>query len=303
MEKVNLYSCVSKPLNCANGVNSAKAVAPQSVGFTSSVASNPNTDSVSFRSQKDIYLEKLNQLFPNGELDRVYKDINKDFGIDVPPQLKFYGDNDGVAAGGFTFERNEIAMSLSDLLSSDTKIVGIKDGKRTVLVSPKVKLPLFVDNKSANEFIKLHSQHGNLGFDELVAEPLSEEEKKKLVIQKIAHEVIHAQQHMIMRQTEGIGEKEIIKAWTHQKPKNMIDRAILGFKVRDLYNKSVWGDMPETEKTIPNGSPKSVMAHIWLEAVRNYPPVNSPAYEKNPIEVDAYERSAQYLKQKYGWWN
>lgn len=216
-------------MNYASGVNSAKAVSPQSVGFTSSVVSNPNTGLVSFRSQKDIYLEKLNQLFPNGELDRVYKDINKDFGIDIPPQLKFYGDNDGVAAGGFTFERNEIAMSLSDLLGSDTKIVGIKDGKRTVLVSPKVKLPLFVDKKSADDFLKLHSQHGNLGFDSLVAEPLTEEEKKKLVIQKIAHEVVHAQQHMIMRQTEGIGEKEVLKAWIHEKPQNMIDKAILGF--------------------------------------------------------------------------
>lgn len=303
MEKVNLYSCVSKPLNYASGVNSAKAVSPQSVGFTSSVASKPNTDTVSFRSQKDIYLDKLNKLFPNGELEKVYNDINKDLGIDIPPELKFYGDNDGVTAGGFTFERNEIGMSLSDLLGSDTKIVGIKNGKRTVLVSPKVKLPLFVDKKSADEFVKMHSQHGNLGFDQLVAEPLTEEEQKKLVVQKLAHELIHAQQHMIMRQTEGIGEKEIIKAWTHEKPKNMIDKAILGFKVRNLYNKSYWSDKPETKQTIPANSPKAIMAHLWLEAVRNYPPVGSPEYERNPIEVDAYERSAKYLKDKFGWWN
>lgn len=301
MEKVNLYSCVSKPLNYTNGVS--KTATPHEVAFKSAAVSNPNADTVSFRSQKDIYLDRLNKLFPNGGIEKVFDDINKDFGLDIPPKLKLYGDNDGIMAGGFTFERNEIGMSLYDLLGSDTKIVGIKDGKRTVLVSPKVKLPLFVDKKSADEFIKLHSQHGNLGFDKLIAEPLSEDEQRKLIVQKLAHEVIHAQQHMIMRQTEGIGEKEIIKAWTHEKPKNMIDKAILGVKADNLYSKSFWADKSETEKSIPKNSPKSIMAYLWLESVRNYPPVDSPEYTKNPIESDAYERSAHYLKTKYGWWN
>ena len=155
-----------------------------------------------------------------------------------------------------------------------------------------------VSPKSKNLFVKPMNK-------DIVKNHVSykEEEQKKFVIQKLAHEVIHAQQHMIMRQTEGIGEKEIIKAWTHEKPKNMIDRAILGYKVQALYNKSYWAKKPETEKKVPSNSSSSIIAHIWLEAVRNYPPVNSPAYERNAIEVDAYDRSAQYLKTKYGWWN
>ena len=48
--------------------------------------------------------------------------------------------------------------------------------------------------------------------------PTTKEDKKRMVLQKISHELIHAQQHQFMRQTEGIGEKEILKAWTHIKP-------------------------------------------------------------------------------------
>lgn len=302
MEKVNSYSCVSTPLTFLSGVNVNKASQVQSDVFKTGAVSQPTIDTVNFRSKKEILTEKFNKLFPNNEFSQIYDNITKDFGIDKQPTLKLYDEEDGVAGGGYTFNRNEISMSLSDLLDSDTKIVGIKDGKRIVLISPSVKLPLFVDKQSADAFIKMQSQHGNMGFDELIAEPLTPKEQKKFIVQKISHEMVHAQQHMIMRQTEGIGEKEVYKAWLHEKPQNMIEKAILDIKVNTFFPKTYWGNQPETEKTISADSPKGKIAHLWLDAVRNYPPVDSPEYVKNPIEQDAYNRSAQYANAKFGPW-
>lgn len=301
MNKVSMYTCVPSFKADVNNV-SAGRVAQNNQNVPILSASKPNYDSVNIRDKKEINIEKLNKLFPNGELQRVYDEINKDFGIDRAPHLRFVGDNDGVVAGGFTFSRNEITMSLSDLMESDTKIVGIKDGKKTVITSPKNRLPLFVDKKTAMYSVAALSKQGNLGFDRLEIEPVTEKEQKKFIVQKISHEVIHAQQHMYMRQTEGIGEKEVLKAWTHAKPQNMIDKAILSFKVNDMYNKSYWGDKPETEKKYSPDSPQGMIAKTWLEAVRNYPRVDSPEYEKNAIEVDAYNRSADYADEKFGAW-
>jgi len=298
MEKVNLFSCVQNPLYISN----VKQTAP-SANEVSFKSAGGVTDTVSLRTQKERYLDELNKLFPDGGFDGLCNRINKDFGIDKPAQVKLVSDDDGVVAGGFNFNRNEITLSLSDLLGSDTKIVGIKDGKRTVLTSPSVKLPLFIDKKNAENFLTLHSQHGNLGFDKLVAEPVTEDDKRKFIAQKVAHEIIHSQQHMIMRKTEGIGEKEVIKAWTHGKPKNMIENYLLNLQTEKMYNNSYWKTQPETEQSIKQNSPASALAKIWLEAVRNYPPVDSPEYTQNPIERDAYIRSAQYVYNKYGAWS
>jgi hypothetical protein len=142
-----------------------------------------------------------------------------------------------------------------------------------------------------------------MGFDKLIAEPLTEDEQRKFITQKISHEVIHAQQHQIMRETEGIGEKEIFKAWAHYQPKNLIDEYIFNFRMDMIFPKTYWGNQPKTETKYSADSKEGQQAKIWLDAVRNYPPVESPEYEKNAIERDAYDRSAQYADEKYGAWS
>jgi len=303
MEKVSVNPCVQNRLYNYNNCQIQQNAPINNVGIGFNTVGNTVTDTLNIRSKKEIQLEKLNKLFPNGGFDKLCQDINKDFGIDKPAEIKLVGDSDGIRGGGFTFEKNEITLSLGDLLDSDTKIVGIKNGKRTVLVSPIVKLPLFVDKKSAEEFVKMQSQNGNLGFDQLIAEPVTENEQRKFITQKVSHEIIHSQQHMIIRKTEGMGEKEIIKAWTHEKPKNLIENYILNLKTENLFNKSYWKNQPKTEQQIKKDSPAGYLAKTWLEAIRNYPPVDSPEYTKNPIEVDAYMRSAQYAARKYGAWS
>ena len=302
METVSVNTCVQPRICNFASISNARPLPPTMQVFPN-IAAQYNVDTVSVRSKREIYLEKLNKLFPNDSLNTTYNKINADFGIDQPPKLVFADENNGATAGGYTFQRNEIDMSLQDLMGSDTKIVGIKDGKRMTLVSPSVKLPLFVNRANAEQFIKMQAQHGNMGFDQLVAEPITEDEQRKFVIQKLAHEVVHAQQHMLMRQSEKIGEKEIIKAWTHEIPKNFIDNTMLNFHVNKIEKNSYWADKPDTQKTIQSESPAGLLTKEWLEAIRNYPPVDSPEYVKNPIESDAYNRSAEYVAKNYGWWN
>ena len=286
---VQLYS--------GNAVNNKKLTAAAPV-FSSQMSQ--NVDTVNFRSKKDIYIDKLNKLFPDGGIEKVYNDIIKDLGLENPPELKFVSDDDGVQAGGFTFSKNEISLSLSDILDSDYKIVGISGDKRTVVTSPSVQLPLFTNQKTAQMVVYSKSKSGNMGYEKLAAEPLTEDEQRQFIVQKISHELIHAQQHQIMCQTEGIGPIEVSKAWTHFKPKNLIEKYLFDMSAKKFHNKSYWGDKPEPDKIYSSDSAQGRLAKIWLEAVRNYPPVDSPDYVKNPIEVDAYTRSAQYAHDKYG---
>lgn len=300
METVSVNQCVVPRMYNFAPISTPNTLSAQPQVFN--VGASNNMDTVSIRDKKEIYLDKLNKLFPNNSINNVYSAINKDFDIDKPAELKFVTNKDGLTAGGYTFSKNEIDMSLEDLLDNNMKIVGIKDGKRMTLVSPKVKLPLFVDKNSADNFVQMHSQNGNLGFDQLVVEPITEEEQRKFIVQKIAHEVIHAQQHMILRQTSGIGEREVIRAWTHKKPSNVIEDFFLNYSVEKEYNNSYWGNQPETPKTIPANSPAGAVAKTWLEAIRDYPPYDSPEYETNAIEVDAYNRSAEYVSKALGWY-
>lgn len=296
MEKVSAYPCFSTMRYNRGQIsqNSHAVGSSETTNIGIKSAAPLMTDTINLKSKKAIYEEKLNKLFPNGEFEKVYDKITKDFEIDIQPSLSFVGNDDGIAAGGFNFEKNTITLSLEDIMGSDTKIVGIKNGKRTILFSPSVKLPLFVNKEGADAFVEKFSKAGKLGYDELVVEPVTPEEQRNFIIQKVSHEMIHAQQHMFIRQTEGMGEKEIIKAWTHAKPKNLIEKALLDFKTDVLYKNSYWADKPETKKTIPQNSGKAILAKIWLEAIRNYPKVDSPEYVNNALEKDAYNRSAAY---------
>ena len=281
----------------------SKTNSEQNVNLFNNSTTNPVQDSFVKLDKKQIYLDKLNKLFPNNSIQLIYNTMNKELGIDKPAKITFTTSDDGIAGGGFTYSKNEINLSLEDLLASDTKIVGIKDGKRTILISPSVKLPLFVNKEMANQFVEHHSKNGNLGFDQLVIEPVTDEEQRKLIVQKIYHEVVHSQQHMIMRQTEDIGPKEISKAWTHLKPGNLIENFILDRKMDTVFKDSFWANEPESKPKFDKYSDVGKIAHVWLEAIRNYPAVDSPEYTKNPIELDAYNRSYEYINKKFGGWN
>lgn len=242
--------------------------------------------------------QKFAQLFPNGEINKYFNEINKDFGITTNPELKFVYDEKSMLGGGYTFSKNIIEMNLYDLMSCDHKIVGIKDGKKLPLISPKEKLPLFTSKELGEEFIKNQNRNGKFGFDKLILEEVTPQEQKKFIIHKIVHECVHAKQHQDLRETEGIDDKDIIKAWIHANPKNLIEKQLLNISAENVYMKTQWKDKP-IEKKYPQGSQMYQKSLVLLDAIKNYPKVDSPEYITNALEKEAFDESAKYINMKH----
>lgn len=122
--------------------------------------------------------------------------------IDYPPTLKFVDAIKGEIGGGFTFSKNEINIDTSYLFNPTYKVVGTKNGEKITVTSPKEKLPLYGPKDMVENILNIQSKHGNLGFDKLEMEPVTDEDNRNYLKQQIFHEVVHAQQHMFMRKTE-----------------------------------------------------------------------------------------------------
>ena len=247
------------------------------------------------------YIEQVNNLFPYGELNDIYTKMCKELELDYPPILNFETSKAGAAGGGYSFSSNKITLNLPDILESDYKIIGIKNGKEELLVEPKTYTPLFINKSIAGLIVKNPMNAVIKGYDKLEARPVTDDEQRKLFILKLRHELIHAKQHMIMRQTEGIGSKAVIKAWRHfpkneGAPKYIIDRI-----VNAQYQQSYWVDKPDIIKYSKH-STESEYAQKCLDAIQNYPPVASPMYNSNFIELEAYKESNDYIRKEYGDW-
>ena len=240
---------------------------------------------------------KFSQLFPNNEIDKYYNEMKKDFEITTNPKLNFVYDENSVKGGGYSFSKNSIDMNLYDLITSDYKIIGIKNGKKYPLVSPSEKLPLFVNKDIAKQFVETKNKSGSLGFDKLIAEEVTTKEQKKFILHKIAHECVHAKQHQILRETEGIDDRMIIRAWFHKEPVNEVEERQLNAIIENVYNNSPWKNIPRIIK-YNKQSPVYKKSLILLNAIQNYPPVTSPAYTQNALEKEAFEFSAMYINIK-----
>lgn len=278
-----------------NKIQTINIISPmkRNIGFRG-VAQTPDSFQ-STMTPETVARKKFDSLFPNNKIDKIYNQINSDFGITTPAKLNFVYDETSQLGGGFTFNKNTIEMNLYDLITCDKKIVGIKDGKKYPLVSPKEKLPLFINKTLANEFVNTHNQKGSLGFEKLIVEDVTPEEHKKFILQKIVHECIHAKQHQMLRESEGIDDKTIIKAWTHVNPKNKAEEDSLNAYVEKRYETTPWANIEKPEIKYKKGSAGYQKAMIYLNAIQNYPPVTSPLYTINPLEREAFDISAIYV--------
>ena len=271
------------------------------VNNTNKVNMTPPQDTfVKSTQTNDIYMQKLNAIFPNGSLDKIYAQIGNELGIDVMPTLNFYGPSDNVRAGGFTFSKNEIGLSLAEIFGFDKKVVMVKNGRYKTLTTPKIDMPMFADKASCEMVANANRAAFKTFVDDLKVVSMTDDDYRKFVIHKLYHELIHAQQHMYMRSTEGIGEKEIIKAWTHLRPKNSLGEKQLAEITEKEFKNSYWSGKTPTAQKYTKDSATGKLAYTFLEAVRNYPPVGTPEYHNNALEVDAYKRSYEYLVKRFG---
>lgn len=253
-------------------------------------------------SEEVKYKRILEELFPNNELMQIYHDMCKELEIDYPPKLIIGKESDKKIGGGYYCTKHCINLDYKDLLGSTTKVYGIKDGEKRLQMSNALLLPVIVDPFSAMILEDSPTAAKNAGVDKLVAVPATIEDRRKLVLQKLYHEIIHAQQHMIMRQTEGIGIKEVFKAW-HHAPKNLnpAQKLLLDNAVEKNYKDSFWATHP-TETKYTYDSEMGQLAQKYLDGVQNYTAVDSAEYLENILEKEAYQKSAEYIIERYGEW-
>ena len=259
-----------------------------------------SADSFVKESSRTQYLRRLEELFPNGELERTYDQMCKELKLDYKPTLKFTTDVKENSGGGYTFHSNTVTLSLEDILGSNTKLYGIKNGEKILQIDSK-GVPVIVSPQVARILTTSPQAAKHRGLDKIIAEKATNEDQKKLFLQKLYHELIHAKQHMIMRQTDGIGAKQIIQAWRHL-PKNApIPNIIINQSLENIYQKSFWKDNATPIKYAEN-SEMGKYGYKCLDAVQNYAPVDSPEYDKNYLEIEAYQESSKYIKERFGEW-
>lgn len=288
------------------GINLNTHIQLNGVNFQSdkSIKSNQNLrtkpDIFVRESKEAFYARRLEEIFPNGELTELYDKLCNELELDYRPKLELVPANQGHAGGGYTFFSNQITLSLEDVVGSDTKIYAIKDGVKSLQTDEKTGIPMMTSKLIAAYLCHTPEAAKNVGVDKLIAEPASNDDIKKLFIQKLYHELVHAKQHMIMRQTEGIGAKEIITAWRHL-PKNQ-NKPNIDKVLNKLYKQSYWVNK-STPIKYEKDSEQGIYAYKCLDAVKNYAPIESEEYKTNYMEVDAYKSSADYVNKRYGEWS
>ena len=250
----------------------------------SRLGSNVRVDSFEHTiSQKEIYMKELKKLFPENTLFNLYSKMNKDFGIDYPARLTFFANP--ASKSNYHFERNTIGLNLMDCLDREYKIVEkTKSGDKTVF-SMVSNMPLFLKSDEAQEVFQ--SKYGE-GFELVRLTPF---EKRKYVLQTLAHNVIHSQQFMLMRQTKNLGAGEVLYAKTNLKNFNQ-NRKQIG---EQLIKGTFW-DKHQTKETFEYESSFGRQALVWLSDL-----TSTKGQEFSfKMENDANTRAYNYIKATFG---
>ena len=242
-------------------------------------------------------IQKFNAVISPEEIKNFYTEAGKYLNLDIMPKLNLYPTYYKGRAGGYNYQQNFINMNMSDVLQTDFKILGRKGNDIFPLYDIRNELPLYYSKDIANEFIKISRSRNYDGFDAMFIKPTSIKEKKRYICQRLMHELIHAQQHMLIRQTEGIEGEDIIRTWLN----NRIDPENIEKMTVNLFKTSFWANRKPTPKIYKQQSPTGRLALRWLNAIKNYPvDINSTDYNENEIEKDAYKRSAEYTRKIFG---
>ena len=135
------------------------------------------------------------------------------------------------------------------------------------------------------------------GADKCSAIPLSDEDKRKLIIFSLAHELEHFYQNQVVRHTEGLDEFDMIKTQLSRKtdiPENVLEQ------LKQKYE-SNYGEKDKS-KIYSQDSPEGKLAQEWYQASINYTDYNEDyeTYANNPLEADANNRANKYLTEHFG---
>lgn len=243
---------------------------------------------------------EITRLFPNGELNKIYNGIANDYGIETPPSLELIKDFELGDRGYFTPTSNKIKLVLDFLKPEARKFLLEKDNQKFYIVGDSRGLLFRVKE---NDIKKEQQSLEQMGF-KVTPEPLSDDDKKKYAVFILAHELSHAYQNQIIRQTEGLNEWNMIEQkLNNNKPEgiNLIRQKLEMIKAKQIYDKTHAG--MNFEKKYPLSSKEGQQAKIWYDANVGYkrPETDYEENITNPLEIYANNKAYKYLKNKYGY--
>lgn len=249
---------------------------------------------------------ELERLFPNGELNNIYNNIINEYGLENVPQLEYIydskGENDYASANHIT---NKIKLNLDNLLSPNMYKFAIeKNGTKTFCYDEDLDRIKIIRTTDKNVLNEINEYNKYQGADKSEAIPLTDDDKRKLVIFTLAHELRHCYQNQIIRHTEGLDGFKMIELQLKNNPNkpkmNMIDEKIMYINLEKEYDKHHSKD--ENTKMYTQNSKEGKLAIEWYNAVVNYVDFNKDyeGYKNNAIELDANKTAHQYLIKNYG---
>lgn len=284
--------------------------------FIDSIRAMSQTPSVKIGSQNDVFIrttpsimpevQELERLFPNNEIYKIYDDIVKEYGLENPPKLNFINQRGNADFASASHITNKIDLNLAKLLSPNMyKFLIEKDGELFYSYDKAAKRIRILDTENQS-FIKDIIQSYKLkGADNCQAVKLSDDDKRKFIIQTLAHELEHCYQNQIIRHTEGLDhfnmlEKQIKNNPNYKPNPNLIEEKLAFINLKKMYLEH-YSDK-DFEKKYAQGSAEGQKALECYNASINY--INAEndyeGYEHNALELDANIRGNQYLKEHYG---
>jgi len=248
-----------------------------------------------------VEMQELDRLFPNGDIHRIFNDIVKEYGIENPPELIIMNKKESNDRGLFDVIQNRVILNLIDIDPNARKYLLETDELKWYSLD-KHNQCLKVDS-NPNDIERNLSDIQKAGLTGK-AVPLTDDDKRKMIIFTLAHELEHCVQDQTINKTEGLFSLNAVKERCYQqrKNKNLIDWYMFTKELEQTYMEK-HKYLPE--KIYPINSPEGKKALEWYNSKITYidPIKDSDTYLNNPLEVDANNRAAAYIKKHYGGFN
>lgn len=244
--------------------------------------------------------DEIEELFPNGEFEKIYNDIVKKYGITNPPKI-VWGSLDNNADGRCDPEVNTIFFDHKNLLEKKYKVLieyTDSDGQIKSGYQPS-SLNLVAAYKDEEAFYKDAKADCDRFEIKYRLVPLTNDDKRKQIIFRFAHELEHAFQYQAVNQTEGLSLYDLLKEIRIKNDKNLISKNIFLLTWDKKFNE-IYGN--NTTKIYKKDSKEGQFASKIYDAAINYPyyKKGSIEYYNNFLERDANARGYAYLIKNYG---
>lgn len=298
----NMYNCVNFGVNPV-GINNMPSVNnAQLVDFKphSKYIRQMTQDTFIKSDRQDTVMEKLDKLFPNGELNKICEQIINVYGIEHPPEIQ-YGIRDESVGMAYNRERNIITINpkFVDSLDKYHKLhVEFKDSEGNTISGyaphpeEEHELGFIIDTE---KFMKDNKFYAEKGIKTNIVK-YNDDDKRKEIIFLLAHELQHAHQAQIINQTEGLGMYNVLKQSAMKSTNNLIARKLIELNYDAIYKNSPWSTYNDTIKYSKDSQMGEYASKLY-EANMDYtnPDEDSKKYLNNFTEVDANKKAGEYL--------